>query len=219
MRVLVPSSSSTSLTDSHNLQAEGKRRDPPSRPRFTSGETKAQTFSGAAEPPGARRARGRGRPEGSPPGAAGAKCSDSSAGSLAKRPRSPGGSPRAPEPPPPGRPPLRGQGIPGSRAVSPLPRRELSGAPAHSTAGLGRRGRSHLSGEDCGARPGAGAPRAPPGGGICGAGAGRAPSRGARGGDAGSGGRGRAGLPDHRGGEEPGVSAGRVGKGRRERGG
>ena len=45
-------------------------------------------------------------------------------------------------PPPPGRPPLRGQGIPGSRAVSPLPRRELSGALAHSTAGLGRRGRS-----------------------------------------------------------------------------
>ena len=149
-------------------------------------------FSGAAKPPSASRARGRGRPEGSPPGAAGARCSDSLAGSLAKRPRSPGGSPRAPEPTPQGRPPLRGQGIPGSRAVSPLPRRELSGALAHSTAGLERRGRSHLS-QDCGAGPGAGTPRAPPRGGICRAGAGRQPSRDARGGDAGSGGR-AAGL-------------------------
>lgn len=53
----------------------------------------------------------------------------SSAGRLAKRPRSPGGSPRPPAPPPPGRSPLRGRASRGRgqnhfarslRALSPL---------------------------------------------------------------------------------------------------
>lgn len=73
--------SSTSLTHSQNLKAEGNRRDALSQPdHFTGEETETQLFFGAAEPPAASRVRelwAVGGPRAPSPGPAGAGCSAS----------------------------------------------------------------------------------------------------------------------------------------------